>query len=60
MNETLYKATYLKHYLLSDAERKTQELTQAELSELLRDGTITLIEVSQAMENGNLKRRIKS
>jgi hypothetical protein len=56
MNETLYKTTYLKHYLLSDAERKTLELTQTKLSELLQDGTISLIEVTQVMENGNLKK----
>lgn len=57
MSEALYLVTYLKHSLLDDAQKLTVELTQVELGRFLLDGTITLIEVTQIFENGELKRR---
>lgn len=39
-----YIVTYLEHSIFHDAERKTETVTQARLSELLQTGFITVLE----------------
>ena len=42
-NEPLYTVKYLKHSIMTDAEKKTETMTRADLVELLNNGMVTLL-----------------
>jgi len=57
MKEKLYSVKYLQHSVFSEAREITEDMTRAQLVELLNRGMVTLKNVQEVFVNGDTKYR---
>ena len=57
MKEQLYSVTWLQHSVFSECQEITEEMTRAQLVELLGRGMVTFKEAHMLMKNGEPKYR---